>query len=47
MMLYNVKTIVLRRLLLSCRKIIASDAGRDWGQEVKGTAEDEMAGWHH
>ena len=22
------------------------DAGRDWGQEVKGTAEDEMAGWH-
>ena len=24
-----------------------SDAGRDWGQEEKGTAEDEMAGWHH
>ena len=23
------------------------DAGRDWGQEVKGTTEDEMAGWHH
>ena len=23
-----------------------SDAGRDWGQEEKGTAEDEMAGWH-
>ena len=23
------------------------DAGRDWGQEKKGTAEDEMAGWHH
>ena len=23
------------------------DAGRDWGQEEKGTAEDEMAGWHH
>ena len=22
------------------------DAGRDWGQEEKGTAEDEMAGWH-
>ena len=20
---------------------------RDWGQEEKGTAEDEMAGWHH
>ena len=24
-----------------------SIAGRDWGQEEKGTTEDEMAGWHH
>jgi len=24
-----------------------SDAGRDGGQEGKGTTEDEMAGWHH
>ena len=24
-----------------------SDAWRDWGQEGKGTTEDEMAGWHH
>ena len=24
-----------------------TDAGRDWGQEEKGTPEDEMAGWHH
>ena len=23
------------------------DAMRDWGQEEKGTTEDEMAGWHH
>ena len=23
------------------------DAGRDCGQEEKGTTEDEMAGWHH
>ena len=22
-------------------------AGRDWGQEEKGTTEDEMARWHH
>ena len=22
-------------------------AGRDWGQEEKGTTEDEMAGWNH
>ena len=24
-----------------------SNAGRDWGQEEKGTTEDEMAEWHH
>ena len=24
-----------------------SYTGRDWGQEEKGTTEDEMAGWHH
>ena len=24
-----------------------TDAGRDGGQEEKGTTEDEMAGWHH
>ena len=24
-----------------------SEAGRDWGQEEKGTTEDEMAGWYH
>ena len=27
-----------------CQRI---DFGRDWGQEEKGTTEDEMAGWHH
>ena len=24
-----------------------TDAGRDWGQEEKGTTEDKMARWHH
>ena len=24
-----------------------TDTGRGWGQEEKGTTEDEMAGWHH
>ena len=24
-----------------------TDSGKDWGQEEKGTTEDEMAGWHH
>ena len=23
------------------------DAGKDWGQDEKGTIEDEMVGWHH
>ena len=25
----------------------APDLGKDWGQEEKGTTEDEMVGWHH
>ena len=29
------------------RRVDSLDAGRDWGQEEKGTTEDEMAGWHH
>ena len=24
-----------------------TDSGRDWGQEEKGTTEDEMVRWHH
>ena len=24
-----------------------ADVGKDWGQEEKGTTEDEMVGWHH
>ena len=24
-----------------------TDAGRDWGQEEKGTTKDKMAEWHH
>ena len=27
--------------------LVYFDAGRDWGQEEKGTTEDEIAGWHH
>ena len=37
-------------LATSCKELTHwkdSDAGRDWGQEKKGTTEDEMAGWHH
>ena len=31
----------------NCHHLKDSDAGRDRGQEEKGTTEDEMAGWHH
>ena len=34
-------------MILNCDVGKDSDAGRDWGQEEKGTREDEMAGWHH
>ena len=34
-------------LLRSVDSLEKTDAGRDWGQEKKGTTEDEMAGWHH
>ena len=27
--------------------LIWKDPGTDWGQEEKGTTEDEMVGWHH
>ena len=35
----------LMRRVDSLEKSPTSDAGRDWGQEEKGTTEDEMAGW--
>ena len=37
-------------LATSCEELTAledSDAGRDWGQEEKGTTEDEMVRCHH
>ena len=34
-------------LMRSIDSLEKTDAGRDWGQEEKGTTEDEMAGWHH
>ena len=33
-------------MLLNCGVGKDFDAGKDWGQEEKGTTEDEMAGWH-
>ena len=34
-------------LMKSIDSLENSDAGRDWGQEEKGTTEDEITGWHH
>ena len=40
---------MMLKLKLQCFGLIGkdSDAGRDCGQEEKGTTEDERAGWHH
>ena len=35
---------MIQRRVDSLQKTVA---GRDWGQEEKGTTEVEMAGWHH
>ena len=41
------ETPVLGHLMQRVDSLEDSDAGRDCGQEEKGTTEDEMAGWHH
>ena len=35
------------QLMLRVDSLEKTDAGRNWGQEEKGTTENEMAGWHH
>ena len=35
------------RLMRRVDSLEKTDAGRDWGQEEKGTTQDEMARWHH
>ena len=34
-------------LMRSIDSLEKTDAGRDWGQEEKGTTEDKMVRWHH
>ena len=41
------ETPVLWDLMQRVNSLEKTDAGRNWGQEEKGTTEDEMAGWHH
>ena len=45
-MMLNLKLQYSGNLMQSWLNGKDSDAGKDWGQEEKGTTEDEMAGWH-
>ena len=46
-MMLKLKVQYFGRLMRRVDSLEKTDAGRDWGQEEKGTTEDEMAGWHH
>ena len=46
-MMLKVKLQYFGHLMSRVDSLEKTDAGRDWGQEEKGTTEDEMAGWHH
>ena len=46
-MMLNLKLQYFGHLMRRVDSLEKTDAGRDWGQEEKGTTEDEMAGWHH
>ena len=46
-MMLKVKLQYFGHLMRRVDSLEKTDAGRDWGQEKKGTTEDEMAGWHH
>ena len=46
-MMLKLKLQYFGHLMLTVDSLVKTDAGRDWGQEEKGTTEDEMAGWHH
>ena len=46
-MMLRLKLQYFGQLMRRVDSLEKTDAGRDWGQEEKGTTEDEMAGWHH
>ena len=46
-MMLKLKLQYLGHLMRRVDSLEKTDAGRDWGQEEKGTTEDEVAGWHH
>ena len=46
-MLLKLKLKYFGHLMQRVDSLEKTDAERDWGQEEKGTTEDEMAGWNH
>ena len=46
-MMLKLKLQYFGHLMRKVDSLEKTDAGRDWGQEEKGTTEDEMAGWDH
>ena len=46
-MMLKLKLQYVGHLMRRVDSLEKTDAGRDWGQEAKGTTEDELAGWHH
>ena len=46
-MMLKLKLQYLGHLMRRVDSLEKTDAGRDWGQEEKGTTENEMAGWYH
>ena len=46
-LMLNLKLQYFGHLMRRVDSLEKTDAGRDLGQEEKGTTEDEMAGWHH
>ena len=45
-MMLKLKRQYFGHLMRRVDSLVKTDARRDWGQEEKGTTEDEMAGWH-
>ena len=46
-MMLTLKVQYFGHLMRRVDSLEKTHAGRDWGEEEKGTTEDEMAGWHH
>ena len=41
------ETPILGHLMRRVDSLDKTETGRDWGQEEKGTTENEIVGWHH